>query len=157
MDMLYAAQNSLRWYILQKFWVFMTTWQCHENYRICHDIYARSYIHAAKISSHTGYTSKQKGCLIPTYITIGAYFITQTGYISMHTRDVQQHKGTYFIPTANTSWITGSIQHVLAYFIIIAKSISSLTNISNLLHNMSYFIIIAYFNTIVTTKKDGQQ
>ena len=32
-------------------------------------IYAGSYIHAAKISSHTGYTSKQKGCLIPTYIT----------------------------------------------------------------------------------------
>ena len=83
----------------------------------------------------------------------GAYFITQTGYISMHTRDVQQHKGSYFIPTANTSWITGSIQHVLAYFIIIAKSISSVTNISNLLHNMSYFIIIAYFNTTVTTKR----
>ena len=64
-----CCPNSLRWFILQNFWVFMTTWQCHGNYRICHDIYARSYIHAAKISSHTGYTSKQKGCLIPTYIT----------------------------------------------------------------------------------------
>ena len=88
-----------------------------------------------------------------TQVTCCQNFITQIGYISMHTRDVQQHKGTYFIPTANTSWITGSIQHVLAYFIIIAKSISSVTNISNLLHNMSYFIIITYFNTTVTTKR----
>ena len=96
---------------------------------------------------------KAKGMFNSNIHQKGAYFITQTGYISMHTRDVQQHKGTYFIPTANTSWITGSIQHVLAYFIIIAKSISNVANISNLLHNMSYFIIIAYFNTTVTTKR----
>ena len=100
---------------------------------------------------------KAKGMFNSNIHHKGAYFITQTGYISMHTRDVQQHKGTYFIPTANTSQIIGSIQHVPPYFITIAKSTSNVANISNLLHNMSYFIIIAYFNTIVTTKKDGQQ
>ena len=50
-----------------------------------------------------------------TQVTCYQNFITQTGYISMHTRDVQQHKGSYFIPTANTSWLTGSIQHVLLH------------------------------------------
>ena len=55
---------------------------------------------------------KAKGMFNSNIHQKGTYFITQIGYISMHTRDAQQHKGTYFTPTANTSWITGSIHHV---------------------------------------------
>jgi hypothetical protein len=46
-----------------------------------------------------------------------------TGY----TRDVQEHKTPYFIPNANTSSITGSIQHVLQHYNFNTKAHTSST------------------------------
>jgi len=90
MDMLYAAQNPL---------------SCYKNSGLYW-----SYIHAAKIWSHTGYTSKQKGCLIPTALrhifhTNYKYILDNRFNAPCHTKD-----------TGSIQYVTYNISTAFAYF-----------------------------------------